>query len=123
MKGKQKDIFAFLIIGILFIILFIAYNFRIPCIFHEVTGLYCPGCGGTRAIIALAKLDIYQAIRYNILTVIAIPVFCTALICKYIFKIKYKIPDLVWYFVIVIIIIYGILRNIPYFSFLAPTTI
>lgn len=24
-----------------------------PCIFHSVTGLYCPGCGGTRAVSAL----------------------------------------------------------------------
>lgn len=24
-----------------------------PCIFHKATGLYCPGCGGTRALLAL----------------------------------------------------------------------
>ncbi len=25
----------------------------IPCIFYSATGLYCPGCGGTRAVSAL----------------------------------------------------------------------
>jgi len=24
-----------------------------PCLFHVFTGLYCPGCGGTRAVKAL----------------------------------------------------------------------
>lgn len=24
-----------------------------PCVFHRLTGYYCPGCGGTRAVYAL----------------------------------------------------------------------
>lgn len=24
-----------------------------PCVLHSISGLYCPGCGGTRAILAL----------------------------------------------------------------------
>lgn len=27
--------------------------FRMPCLFQMMTGLYCPGCGGTRAVRAL----------------------------------------------------------------------
>lgn len=123
MKKKQKNIICFMILGVLFCILFVRYNFRIPCIFHEVTGLHCPGCGGTRAVISLVKLDFYQAFRYNMLIIIAIPFFILHVMCRYIFKLKYRIPNYVWYMLIVIVILFGILRNIPYFSFLAPTTI
>ena len=28
-------------------------NYVPPCMFHRVTGYYCPGCGGTRATFAL----------------------------------------------------------------------
>lgn len=28
-------------------------NYLYPCLFHTVTGYYCPGCGGTRAVCAL----------------------------------------------------------------------
>ena len=27
--------------------------FKMPCLFQQMTGLYCPGCGGTRAVRAL----------------------------------------------------------------------
>ena len=38
---------------------------RFPCIFHEITGLYCPGCGGTRAVKALLGGHIITSFVYN----------------------------------------------------------
>ncbi|MGY0504877.1 DUF2752 domain-containing protein [Luteimonas sp. e5] len=36
-----------------------------PCSFHALTGLWCPGCGGTRALHALAHGDVARALAYN----------------------------------------------------------
>ncbi len=35
------------------------------CFFHELTGLYCPGCGGTRAFIALMEGDLARSFFYH----------------------------------------------------------
>ncbi|MGN0159477.1 MAG: DUF2752 domain-containing protein [Brotaphodocola sp.] len=39
--------------------------FRIPCLFHALTGLYCPGCGGTRAVKYLLQGQILTSIQYH----------------------------------------------------------
>ncbi len=39
--------------------------FRVPCVFHEVTGLYCPGCGGTRAVGALLQREVVLSFFYH----------------------------------------------------------
>jgi hypothetical protein len=36
-----------------------------PCPFHYFTGIECPGCGMTRACIALGRGDISNALHYN----------------------------------------------------------
>ena len=36
-----------------------------PCPFHYITGIECPGCGMTRACIALGRGDIGHAFHYN----------------------------------------------------------
>ncbi|MBQ1546863.1 MAG: DUF2752 domain-containing protein [Lachnospiraceae bacterium] len=46
-----------------------------PCIFHYLTGYYCPGCGGTRALIALLHGRILTSLRYNPLTIYFIFLF------------------------------------------------
>lgn len=33
-----------------------------PCMFHEMLHLYCPGCGGTRAVYALLQLHILESL-------------------------------------------------------------
>ena len=36
-----------------------------PCLFHLMTGLYCPGCGGTRAVRALLRGDLAMSFQYH----------------------------------------------------------
>ena len=47
-----------------------------PCFFHQITGLPCPTCGGTRAVLALLSGDVPGALHANPL-VAAILVFFT----------------------------------------------
>jgi hypothetical protein len=44
----------------------------IACPFHELTGLDCPGCGSTRALGALARLDLASAFDHNLLVPVAL---------------------------------------------------
>ena len=103
--------------GVLYLFIFIKYKYRIPCIFHEITGLYCPGCGITRALASIIQLNFYQAFRYNNLIILIIPIGII-----YILNNK-KIPNYAWYICLAIAILFGILRNISIFEFLAPTII
>ncbi len=49
-------------------------RFFLTCFFYKVTGLYCPGCGGQRAVHQLLHGNIVQAADYNLLLVLALPV-------------------------------------------------
>ncbi|GAA2350055.1 DUF2752 domain-containing protein [Saccharopolyspora halophila] len=46
-----------------------------PCPFNALTGLDCPGCGGTRAVWSLLHGDLPAALDYNALAVLLIPFF------------------------------------------------
>lgn len=36
-----------------------------PCLFHTLTGAYCPGCGGTRAMTALLEGNVFLSFCYH----------------------------------------------------------
>jgi Protein of unknown function (DUF2752) len=46
-----------------------------PCPFHWLTGFPCATCGGTRALLALGRLDFGAAIAWNPLVAVAGIVF------------------------------------------------
>ena len=93
------------------------YHFWPPCAFNKLTGLYCPGCGNTRALAALVHGDIVDCFAKNIL-------FIPALICLLVLCIYPKI-SLNRYFsgaIAIVVILFFILRNLPWYPFclLAP---
>lgn len=81
------------------------YGFYIPCLFHKLTNLYCPGCGITRCIVSLLKGNISAAFKYNQLVFILLPFLTVYFIYKiYLYltnsqdKIIKKIPNITDYF-------------------------
>lgn len=102
----------------------------IPCMFHRLTGFYCSGCGSSRALRSALHLDFYQALRYNAVFTLALPFFAVyfgSLSISYIRfgkdRISGKISMKIIYIFVAVAVIYGILRNIPAFDFLAPTVL
>lgn len=93
----------------------------LPCIFNKITGWYCPGCGMTRAVHSILRLNFYQAVRFNALIfIIPLP-----LILYYFmqYKGKYSMGKVLLVFMIIVVLAYGIMRNLDVFRFLAPTII
>lgn len=72
-KSLEDELFY---IGLLFLafgaaVAIFVYGFlgrllpEIPCPFDYLLGIYCPGCGGTRAVTALAHGHLLQAVWYH----------------------------------------------------------
>ena len=103
---------------------------RLFCPFNRLTGLYCPGCGTTRALHALLHLDIGLAIRDNAVFVLLTgPVISYMAVGEYLHFITgrvllppVKAPKWMLAALLALIFLFTVLRNIPVFPFfyLAP---
>lgn len=100
------------------------------CPFNKLTGLYCPGCGMTRAGFDILHFDIISAIHNNALIVIVFGPFAAYMALReYLFFIIQKqvlpFPQLKTWMIVLIVIItvaFTILRNLPFapFNWIAP---
>jgi len=95
------------------------------CLFHKLTGLNCPGCGMTRALHALLRGQFLRALHDNALFVFTLAAVAVWWVRFAILKIKNKNatlnvpPGVLWVF-LVVAVVFGVLRNLPEFSFLSP---
>ena len=121
-----KSIGQIVLLGILYFIFIKMTGWKIPCIFYELTGKYCPGCGVTRMCLALVQLDFASAMRNNLL------VFCLlgpGLIyggIKSFFYIKNGtvrqslLEKICIVLIFVLTIAFAVVRNTSYGAFLQP---
>lgn len=94
------------------------------CPSNLIFGFNCPGCGTQRALHHLLHLEVIEALRYNALFVLALPFIIYGVIIKIynlIFDAKktIRIPTkkFVWIGLLILVLLFGILRNIPIYPF------
>jgi hypothetical protein len=96
------------------------------CPLFTSTGIYCPGCGSQRATHALLHFDLINVLKSNLLflpIILLIMYHLGIRITNRILETNYrsildnsKAPIVV----LVIVLLYWLLRNLAFFSFLAP---
>jgi len=121
-------VLAFIIgCGLVFIYFFnpSTHGFYPVCLFHQLTGLNCPGCGATRALYAMVHGHVLTALHDNALFILSLA-GGTIWGAHFLLQ-KRKNPaarlhlstKFVWAY-LAVAILFSILRNLPAFSFLSP---
>ncbi len=88
-----------------------------PCAFRTLSGLFCPGCGSGRALVALFRFDLPAALRANALVVGALPFTLAALALETASAWGFTVPRIGGWrhsptVVLVVIIAFWVLRNL-----------
>lgn len=113
--GKQYGILA--IAGASYLALTFV-GLRISCPIHSLTGVFCPGCGSTRAATALLRGDLELAFHNNALLLLSPVLVLTGVLIS-----RYS-KNRIWFYLfiailLVVVIAFTVLRNQPG-SLLAP---
>ncbi len=88
------------------------------CLFHQTTGLFCPGCGSLRALHQLLHGHVGAAFHFNALLVLAMPMLF-ALALRLVIR-RYRNqpsaitirPEWLWWG-FAVVLVFGIVRNLP----------
>ena len=121
MSARAKKVIAgaliLLAIGALYALFIHLTHWWIPCVFRFITGFKCPGCGVTGLCVALLRLDFAAAFRANPAIFCLLPLMAlTAARMIYLYirydKRRDKFTQIAVYFMIGVLLIFGVLRNI-----------
>ena len=120
-KGGKNWIFVVIILVVVgYYFLLNPYEqeyFFISCPFYQISGYQCPGCGSQRAFHELLHLRIFEAIKQNVLFVLAIPyvllIFYTSFHQEKYQKLRQILMGNKTLLILLIVaILFGVLRNL-----------
>ena len=117
----MRELSKLLVLCVLFVLYFVVsyyIHLYIPCLFHSLTGLLCPGCGITRMILSIFQGNFLVAFCYNKFLFLSFPIFVILFIDYVICIIRnvkplyQKIPKNICYIYLVCLLVFTVLRNI-----------
>ena len=122
MKRRLKKVIAIstalLLGGLVYALICGILGFGIPCVFYEVTGWQCPGCGVSRMCLSLLRLDFHGAFEANPVLLLLLPLLIAVAvdsIVRYVrtgsLRTKGWSAISVW-IAVVILLVFGIFRNL-----------
>ena len=134
-KTRYQRVKSLAVLGIVSTALYFLYvfnpassTFYVPCPFHALTGLYCPGCGSLRAIHQLLHGHMAAAFGLNPLMILSLPFLGYCFLSYCLIGIRGRsLPDVfvpplsIWIY-LGVVLLFWIIRNISWypFSWLAP---
>jgi hypothetical protein len=129
-RSKSLALLAVVCIVAAVLYLFSPYDSGVyaPCPFNALTDLYCPGCGTLRGLYELLHGRIGSAFGLNPLMVLLLPFMAFSFITYVVAGMKgrpvrkFFIPSGLIWALLGIVLLFWILRNLPYYPFtlLAP---
>ena len=115
---------AITVIGAVYLYFHNPHRYPLPCLFHVITGLYCPGCGAGRASYSILHFRFSDAFRYNPMYVILLPLIGIYIVVRAIDwmltgenHVDGKINPKILYAIAILVLGFGIMRNIPVYPF------
>jgi hypothetical protein len=96
------------------------------CPFLQLTGKPCPGCGGLRAVNDLTRADLAGAASSNVLAVALVAALAVAWVLWVARRLRGRRDAMITldlqagFALIVVVVAFGIFRNTPWGSWLAP---
>jgi hypothetical protein len=101
------------------------HGFYPVCLFHELTGLNCPGCGMTRSLYALLHGNVRLALKDNalfLLTLVALAVWGGRFGVRIIRHqpATFNLSSKMLWLLIVVAFVFAVIRNLPGVEWLSP---
>lgn len=111
------------LLSVLAVVNWIVPHLKGGCIFWELWGIYCPGCGGTRSLVALAHGHILQSLWYHPLLLYCVIMYLAFMLSHTLEKLHVpfvkgmKFREWIMYGMIVVLILNFVLKNVLKFMF------
>ena len=118
LKKVSVKIAVAILTGLLYFVVISILGYGIPCIFRTITGLQCPGCGVSRMLSSMIKLNFKDAFDYHPVLFVSLPFLAVIfgdMLWRYVYHGKCELrkwENAVIIAIIVCLLVFCVIRNV-----------